>query len=254
MKLEDEGDEILSVDTCTEFDDVLLTCAGGQCIRFPVTDVRVFAGRNSIGVRGINLAEGDKVISMAILHHVDADASQRAAYLKRSIAERRAQGADDADDIVVVGEEVAVEADLSEELYQELKAREQTVLTVSEYGYGKRSSSYEFRVSGRGGKGIRATDTSKTDEIGKLVALFPVEASDQILLVSDGGQLIRVPVGGIRIAGRSTKGVTIFNTADGEKVVSVERISETESDEENGAAEVDETAAEGDAPAAGGEE
>ncbi|MBK0021069.1 DNA gyrase subunit A [Brucella pseudogrignonensis] len=254
MKLEDEGDEILSVDTCTEFDDVLLTCAGGQCIRFPVTDVRVFAGRNSIGVRGINLAEGDKVISMAILHHVDADASQRAAYLKRSIAERRAQGADDADDIVVVGEEVAVEAELNEELYQELKAREQTVLTVSEYGYGKRSSSYEFRVSGRGGKGIRATDTSKTDEIGKLVALFPVEASDQILLVSDGGQLIRVPVGGIRIAGRSTKGVTIFNTADGEKVVSVERISETESDEENGAAEVDETAAEGDAPAAGGEE
>jgi DNA gyrase subunit A len=254
MKLEEEGDEILSVDTCTEFDDVLLTCAGGQCIRFPVTDVRVFAGRNSIGVRGINLADGDKVISMAILHHVDADASQRAAYLKRSIAERRAQGADDADDIVVVGEEVAVEAELNDELYQELKAREQTVLTVSEYGYGKRSSSYEFRVSGRGGKGIRATDTSKTDEIGKLVALFPVEASDQILLVSDGGQLIRVPVGGIRIAGRSTKGVTIFNTADGEKVVSVERISETESDEENGAAEAGDSASEGETPVAGGEE
>ncbi|MBC2886603.1 DNA gyrase subunit A [Ochrobactrum sp. CM-21-5] len=239
MKLEDENDEILSVDTCTEFDDVLLTCAGGQCIRFPVTDVRVFAGRNSIGVRGINLADGDKVISMAILHHVDADASLRSAYLKRSIAERRAQGADDADDIVVVGEEVGAEAELSEELYQELKAREQTVLTVSEYGYGKRSSSYEFRVSGRGGKGIRATDTSKTDEIGKLVALFPVEASDQILLVSDGGQLIRVPIDGIRIAGRSTKGVTIFNTADGEKVVSVERISEAESDEENGNGDVD---------------
>ncbi|PRA56738.1 DNA gyrase subunit A [Brucella pituitosa] len=254
MKLEEEGDEILSVDTCTEFDDVLLTCAGGQCIRFPVTDVRVFAGRNSIGVRGINLADGDKVISMAILHHVDADASTRSAYLKRSIAERRAQGADDADDIVVVGEEVAVEADLSEELYQELKAREETVLTVSEYGYGKRSSSYEFRVSGRGGKGIRATDTSKTDEIGKLVALFPVEASDQILLVSDGGQLIRVPVGGIRIAGRSTKGVTIFNTADGEKVVSVERISETESDEENGAAEAGDSASEGETPVAPSEE
>lgn len=254
MKLEEEGDEILSVDTCTEFDDVLLTCAGGQCIRFPVTDVRVFAGRNSIGVRGINLPDGDKVISMAILHHVDADASTRSAYLKRSIAERRAQGADDADDIVVVGEEVAVEADLSEELYQELKAREETVLTVSEYGYGKRSSSYEFRVSGRGGKGIRATDTSKTDEIGKLVALFPVEASDQILLVSDGGQLIRVPVGGIRIAGRSTKGVTIFNTADGEKVVSVERISETESDEENGAAEAGDSASEGEAPVAPSEE
>ncbi|MCH4539034.1 DNA gyrase subunit A [Ochrobactrum sp. POC9] len=252
MKLEDEGDEILSVDTCTEFDDVLLTCAGGQCIRFPVTDVRVFAGRNSIGVRGINLADGDKVISMAILHHVDADASTRSAYLKRSIAERRAQGADDADDIVVVGEEVGVDADLSEELYQELKAREETVLTVSEYGYGKRSSSYEFRVSGRGGKGIRATDTSKTDEIGKLVALFPVEASDQILLVSDGGQLIRVPVDGIRIAGRSTKGVTIFNTADGEKVVSVERISEADSDEENG--NDGEAASEGETPTAGTEE
>ncbi|KAB2673207.1 DNA gyrase subunit A [Ochrobactrum sp. LMG 5442] len=252
MKLEDEGDEILSVDTCTEFDDVLLTCAGGQCIRFPVTDVRVFAGRNSIGVRGINLADGDKVISMAILHHVDADAAERSAYLKRSIAERRAQGADDADDIVVVGEEVGNETELNEERYQELKAREQTVLTVSEYGYGKRSSSYEFRVSGRGGKGIRATDTSKTDEIGKLVALFPVEASDQILLVSDGGQLIRVPVDGIRIAGRSTKGVTIFNTADGEKVVSVERISETDSDEENGGE--GDASPEGEAPAAGSEE
>ncbi|MGX5706844.1 DNA gyrase subunit A [Ochrobactrum sp. UNC390CL2Tsu3S39] len=252
MKLEDEGDEILSVDTCTEFDDVLLTCAGGQCIRFPVTDVRVFAGRNSIGVRGINLADGDKVISMAILHHVDADASTRSAYLKRSITERRAQGADDADDIVVVGEEVGTDAELTEELYQELKAREETVLTVSEYGYGKRSSSYEFRVSGRGGKGIRATDTSKTDEIGKLVALFPVEASDQILLVSDGGQLIRVPVDGIRIAGRSTKGVTIFNTADGEKVVSVERISETDSDEENGSE--GEAASEGEAPIADTEE
>ncbi len=252
MKLEDEGDEILSVDTCTEFDDVLLTCAGGQCIRFPVTDVRVFAGRNSIGVRGINLADGDKVISMAILHHVDADAAERSAYLKRSIAERRAQGADDADDIVVVGEEVGNETELNEERYQELKAREQTVLTVSEYGYGKRSSSYEFRVSGRGGKGIRATDTSKTDEIGKLVALFPVEASDQILLVSDGGQLIRVPVDGIRIAGRSTKGVTIFNTADGEKVVSVERISETDSDEENGSE--GDAAPEGEAPIAGSEE
>ncbi|WP_188821237.1 DNA gyrase subunit A [Brucella endophytica] len=231
MKLEEEGDEILSVDTCTEFDDVLLTAAGGQCIRFPVTDVRVFAGRNSIGVRGINLAEGDKVISMAILHHVDATPAERSAYLKRSIAERRALGAEDAEDIVVVGEDVGTDAELSEERYQELKAREETVLTISEYGYGKRSSSYEFRISGRGGKGIRATDTSKTDEIGKLVALFPVEAKDQILLVSNGGTLIRVPVDGIRLAGRSTKGVTIFKPADGDRVVSVERISESEGDD-----------------------
>ena len=231
MKLEEEGDEILSVDTCDEFDDVLLTAAGGQCIRFPVTDVRVFAGRNSIGVRGITLAPGDKIISMSILGHVDASPAERSAYLKQAAAERRAQGADDVEEIALVGEEATDVTDLSPERYAELRDREQTVLTVSEYGYGKRSSSYEFRVSGRGGKGIRATDTSKTDEIGKLVSLFPVEASDQILLVSDGGQLIRVPVNGIRIAGRSTKGVTIFNTADGEKVVSVERISETESDD-----------------------
>ncbi|MRG55267.1 DNA gyrase subunit A [Phyllobacterium sp. SYP-B3895] len=231
MKLDEEGDEILSVDTCDEFDDVLLTAAGGQCIRFPVTDVRVFAGRNSIGVRGMNLANGDKIISMSILGHVDASPAERSAYLKQAAAERRAQGADDVEEINLVGEEATDIADLAPERYAELREREQTVLTVSEYGYGKRSSSYEFRVSGRGGKGIRATDTSKTDEIGKLVSLFPVESSDQILLVSDGGQLIRVPVNGIRVAGRSTKGVTIFNTADGEKVVSVERISETETDE-----------------------
>ncbi|UGX88022.1 DNA gyrase subunit A [Phyllobacterium meliloti] len=232
MKLEEEGDEILGVDTCDEFDDVLLTAAGGQCIRFPVTDVRVFAGRNSIGVRGITLAPGDTIISMAILGHVEATPAERTAYLKQAAAERRAQGADDVEEIALVGEEATDVTDLGPERYAELRDREQTVLTVSEYGYGKRSSSYEFRVSGRGGKGIRATDTSKTDEIGKLVSLFPVEASDQILLVSDGGQLIRVPVNGIRLAGRSTKGVTIFNTADGEKVVSVERISETDSEDE----------------------
>jgi DNA gyrase subunit A len=232
MKLEEEGDEILGVDTCDEFDDVLLTAAGGQCIRFPVTDVRVFAGRNSIGVRGITLAKGDTLISMAILAHVDASPAERSAYLKQAAADRRAQGADDVEEIALVGEEATDVADLNAERYAELRDREETVLTVSEYGYGKRSSSYEFRVSGRGGKGIRATDTSKTDEIGKLVSLFPVEASDQILLVSDRGQLIRVPVNGMRVAGRSTKGVTIFNTADGEKVVSVERISETDSDDE----------------------
>ncbi|MGH7005955.1 MAG: DNA gyrase C-terminal beta-propeller domain-containing protein, partial [Alphaproteobacteria bacterium] len=231
MKLEEEGDEILSVDTCNEFDDVLLTAAGGQCIRFPVTDVRVFAGRNSIGVRGISLAAGDRIISMAILGHVDASPAERSAYLKQAAAERRAQGGDDVEEIALVGEEASDTAELSPARYAELRGREETVLTVSEYGYGKRSSSYEFRVSGRGGKGIRATDTSKTDEIGKLVALFPIAATDQILLVSDRGQLIRVPVNGIRLAGRSTKGVTIFNTADGEKVVSVERISETETDE-----------------------
>jgi DNA gyrase subunit A len=230
MKLEEEGDEILSVETCTDRDDVLLTTALGQAIRFSVDEVRVFAGRNSIGVRGITLAEGDRLISMTILGHVDAEASERAAYLKRSASERRALGVDE-EDIALVGEEVTEESELSEERYQELKAREQFVLTVSEKGYGKRSSSYDFRISGRGGKGIRATDTSKTSEIGELVAAFPVEDANQIMLVSDGGQLIRVPVDGIRIASRATKGVTIFSTAADERVVSVERISEPEEDE-----------------------
>ena len=231
MKLEDEGDQILGVETCTEHDDVLLTTALGQAIRFPVDEVRVFAGRNSIGVRGMTMAEGDRLISMTILAHVDAEPWQRAAYLKRSAAERRAMGVDE-EDIALVGEEVGAEGELAEGHYQELKAREQFVLTVSEKGYGKRSSSYDFRTSGRGGKGIRATDTSKTTEIGELVAAFPVEENDQLMLVSDGGQLIRVPVNGIRIASRATKGVTIFSTAKDEKVVSVERITEPEADDE----------------------
>ncbi|WP_208435688.1 DNA gyrase subunit A [Bartonella phoceensis] len=231
MKLDEEGDEILSVETCTEHDDVVLTTANGQCVRFPVVEVRVFAGRNSVGVRGINLANGDKVISMTLLEHVEATPIERSAYIKRVINERRSTGAE-AEDIVTLDEEDRrVETELTEERYAELHAREQMLLTVSEFGYGKRSSSYEFRISGRGGKGIRATDPSKTAEIGKLVAAFPVKAQDQIMLVSDGGQLIRVPVGGIRIAGRSTKGVTIFNTAKGERVVSVERISESEEDD-----------------------
>ena len=230
MKLDEDGDEILSVDTCTEHDDVMLTTALGQCIRFPVDDVRVFAGRNSIGVRGINLGDGDRIISMAILGHVDAEPWERAAYLKRAAAERRTNGEEE--EIALVGEEVTEGGELTNERYEELKAREQFVLTVSEKGFGKRSSSYDFRTSGRGGKGIRATDTSKTTEIGVLVAAFPIEDNDQIMLVSDGGQLIRVPINGVRLASRATKGVTIFSTAKDEKVVSVERISEPEGDEE----------------------
>ncbi|MGG6893473.1 MULTISPECIES: DNA gyrase subunit A [Rhizobium] len=234
MKLEEEGDEILSVETCTEQDDVLMTTALGQCIRFSVSDVRVFAGRNSIGVRGINLAAGDRIISMTIVRHVDAEPWERAAYLKRSVGERRSATGED-EEIALVGEEVTEEGQLNDERYEELKALEQFVLTVSEKGFGKRSSSYDFRISGRGGKGIRATDTSKTGEIGELVAAFPVEDGDQIMLVSDGGQLIRVPVGGIRVASRATKGVTIFSTAKDEKVVSVERISEPEGEDDAGA-------------------
>jgi DNA gyrase subunit A len=242
MKL-DEGDEILNVETCTENDDVLLTANSGQCIRFPVTDVRVFAGRNSIGVRGISLGDSDRAISMTILGHVEASPAERAAYLKRSGAERRlAAGEGEEEEIALTNEDIGEETDLSEESYQYLKDHEQFVLTVTEFGYGKRSSTYDFRLTGRGGKGIRATDVSKVGEIGRLVATFPVANEDQIMLVSDGGTVIRVPVNHIRFASRATKGVTIFNTAEGEKVVSVERISEPNGEEEedengNGATE-----------------
>ncbi|HEY6631999.1 MAG TPA: DNA gyrase subunit A [Rhizobiaceae bacterium] len=234
MKFEEEGDAILAVETCTENDDVLLTASSGLCIRFPVADVRVFQSRGSQGVRGIRLGADDRAISMTVIEHVEASPAERAAYLKRAAAERRAASAEDAegeDDIALTNEEVGEEADLSEDRYAFLKAHEQFVLTVTEYGYGKRSSSYDFRVIGRGGKGIRATDLSKVDEIGRLIAAFPVGGEDQIMLVSDGGTVIRVPVNGIRIASRATKGVTIFNTAEGEKVVSVERISEPNGEE-----------------------
>ncbi len=231
MKLDDE-DGIVGVETCSEDDDVLLTSDAGQAIRFAVGDVRVFTGRNSVGVRGIRMGKEDAVISMTILRHFDADPSERVAYLKQSSAIRRASMGDDGveDEVVDDGDEDATGGDISAERYIEMGAAEQFILTLSEYGYGKRSSSFDFRVSNRGGKGIKATDQSKIRVIGKLIAAFPVEDSDQIMLVSDGGQLIRVPVDGIRYASRATKGVTVFRTASDEKVVSVERISEVDED------------------------
>ena len=225
MKLDEEGDEILDVHTCSENDDVILTSAFGQCIRFAVTDVRVFAGRNSVGVRGINFVRSDEVISIAILGHIEATPAERTAYLKLTAAERRGEG-EEAEN--PVSDEADGEADLDEARIAELRAKEQFVLTISEKGYGKRTSSYDFRVAGRGGKGLKATDTSKAREIGLLIAAFPVETDDQVMLVTDGGKVIRVPVDGIRIAGRATKGVTIFSTTEYEKVVSVERISDPE--------------------------
>jgi len=233
MKFEEEGDSILAVETCTDNDDVLLTADTGQCIRFRVSDVRVFASRASQGVRGITLGEGDRAISMTVIEHVEASPAERAAYLKRSALERRASSAEAEEEVTLTNEEIGEEAELSDDRYELLKAHEQFVLTVTEFGYGKRSSSYDFRLTNRGGKGIRATDVSKVDEIGRLVATFPVGNDDQIMLVSDGGTVIRVPVYNIRFASRATKGVTIFNTADGEKVVSVERISEPEDEDDD---------------------
>ena len=232
MKL-DEGDAIVDVQICTENDDVLLTSATGQCIRFAVNDVRVFQGRTSMGVRGINLADGDRLISLSILRHVEATADERAAYLKRANAVRRGNngeaeenGGNGAD-----GEEATGAIELGQTRYVELSAAEQFVLTISEKGFGKRTASYEYRTTGRGGKGIVAM--AITEKNGRIVASFPVEDADQIMLVTDGGQLIRCPVDGIRIAGRSTQGVIVFTTAEGERVASVERL--TEEGEENGA-------------------
>jgi|TARA_Y100001933_G_scaffold251339_3_gene288698 DNA gyrase subunit A len=233
MKFEgdDAGDSIIGVQICTEDDDVLLTTADGRCIRFPVTEVRVFSGRSSTGVRGIRLGDGDTLIGMSIMRHVDVTPAEARAYLKQAAAMRRAaSGEADEPDVEVAEpedgeEEAGDELTLSTERYTELGAKEQFVLTVSERGFGKRSSSYDYRTSGRGGKGIIAM--AVTPRNGKLVASFPVEVQDQIMLVTDAGQLIRCPVDDVRAAGRATQGVTIFRTAPDERVVSVERVEET---------------------------
>ncbi|BAF88326.1 DNA gyrase subunit A [Azorhizobium caulinodans ORS 571] len=223
MKLE-EGEQIASVQLCNEHQDVLLTTANGACIRFPVPEVRLFKGRDSVGVRGIRLEEGDRLISMAIINHTDAAAEERVQYLRQS----RAQAAEDAP-IELEGEAPAAEGKLDPVKFLEMETNEQFILTLSENGYGKRTSSYEYRVTGRGGKGIVAMAVNERN--GKLVASFPVRDADQIMLVTDGGQLIRCPVNGIRIVGRSSQGVIVFDTAADERVVSVEHISEDEAGE-----------------------
>jgi DNA gyrase subunit A len=229
MKLS-AGEAIVDVAICTEKDDVLLTSAGGQCIRFPVPEVRVFTGRTSMGVRGIALDKDDKVISLSILRHVDVTAEERAAYHRRASAIRRGTAEEEAAAPAPEGEEeaeaVGAAIELGEQRYVELSAAEQFVLTVSERGFGKRSSSFEYRTTRRGGKGIVAMNV--TPKTGRLVGSFPVEESDQVMLVTDQGKLIRTPVAGIRIAGRATQGVIVLSTAEDERVVSVERLSEEE--------------------------
>jgi len=220
MKL-DEGEQIVDVATADETSDVLLTTRDGQCIRFPVTEVRVFQGRTSMGVRGISLAEGDCVISLSILKHFEANGGERAAYLKRAVALRRAQGVESVED---TESDEAAAVELSDRRCEELRAAEQIILTVSQNGYGKRTSSYEYRTTGRGGKGIVAMVVNQRN--GPLVASFPAAQGDEIMLVTDGGQLIRCPVDGIRIAGRGTQGVIVFDTAEDERVVSVEHIED----------------------------
>ncbi len=241
MKL-DEGDHLISVATCTEHDDILLATKQGKAIRFAVDEVRVFAGRNSVGVRGVKLAEGDSVISMSILRHVEATPDERAAYLKQANAARRAEGeTDETTSANGDDEETTTNLTLSPERYAELAGMEDFLLTVSERGFGKRTSAYEYRISGRGGQGIWNMDMSERN--GLIVATFPVKETQEIMLVSDGGQIIRSPVKDIRIAGRRTQGVTVFRVGDTEKVVSVAAVDD-QSGDANGNGEGGDEAAE----------
>jgi DNA gyrase subunit A len=234
MKL-DEGDAIVGVGLCTGESDILLTTALGRAIRFEADDVRVFASRDSTGVRGIRLQAEDIVISMAILRAVDATAEERVAYLRQSRALLRAIVGDEGEEVAAPADEdeTVPDAQLSQERYNELDVRQEIILTMSTEGIGKRTSAYDFRRTGRGGQGLLAQDLTRKG--GRLVAAFPVEDSDEILLVTDQGQLIRCPVAQIRIAARNTQGVIVFRTGKDEHVVGVERLAEAGAgDSDNG--------------------
>ena len=211
MKL-DDGDRLVGVETCATGENVLLAARSGKCIRFPVDEVRVFSGRTSIGVRGIRLAKGDRNVVMTILRHTDIDTASRDAYIRHANARRRTDG-----------DGGVPENGLSPETIARFEEAEEFILSITENGYGKRTSSYQYRTTGRGGQGIVNIETSPRN--GPVVATFPVEAADEIMLVSGAGTLIRSPVTDIRIAGRNTQGVKLFNTAEGERVVSAARFA-----------------------------
>lgn len=231
MKL-DEGDRLIGVGVCTGDNDILLAARSGKAIRFAVSDVRVFASRDSVGVRGIKLEEGDSVVSMSVLRHVDLELEERDAYLRYAIAKRRALGE--------AGEEAedangGVEIALSQERLTQLEVLEEFILTITAKGFGKRTSAYEYRVIGRGGQGVANIEV--TPRNGHVVASFPVAETDQIMLVTDRGQLIRCPVHDIRIARRQTQGVTVFRVADDEAAVAVAHLSDLGEDGDGGSDE-----------------
>ena len=234
---EDAGDRLIGVGVCTEEQDVLLATRLGRSMRFPVSTVRVFASRNSTGVRGIALAEGDEVISMSLVDSGKGITTEdRDAYLRQSRALRQAENAAESaeEEAAPAAEEAAAPATtLSPERFKELQEKEEFVLTVASSGFGKRTSAYEYRVTGRGGKGVELMNLAKG---GQVVAAFPIEQSEQIMLVTDAGTLIRCPVDGVRIAGRGTRGVRIVNVSDGERVVSAIRIGEDDDGSSNGSA------------------
>ncbi len=225
MRLENADTRLIGVRLASEDQDVMLVSAKGKAIRFRATDIRLFAGRDSTGVRGIRLEQDDRVIDLAILHHVQASAEEREAYLRLATVRRRGEGDDS--EAAITGE-----GSLSAERADELAGQEQMLLSVSSDGLGRRASAYDYRLTGRGGQGITNLDLTRADAAAaRVVATFPIEAGDQILLVTDGGQLIRCPVEDVRIAGRATRGVRIFSVAGGEQVVSVSRLAEEEDEE-----------------------
>lgn len=225
MKL-DEGDTLIDVKICSDNQDILLAVKGGKCIRFPVSDVRVFSGRTSTGVRGIRLLNNDEVISMSVLNHSAASVEQRNAYLKAAKALRH-------DDSVAENEDVETTAviSLSNEEFETMQAAEEFILTVTEKGYGKRSSAYEYRITGRGGQGVTNIDNTKRKDL--VVASFPVTDKAQVMLVTDAGKLIRMPVKDVRIAGRNTMGVIMFRLNDSERVVSATCLEDYDDSDEN---------------------
>lgn len=230
MKL-DEGDKLINVRICHEDNDIMLAARSGKCIRFPVTEVRMFVGRNSTGVRGIKLADGDEVISMSVLNHSDATSEERDEYLRISSALKRAESERGSEDAPLTPQEAGIEMSvISPEKYQAMAEKEQFILSVTSTGYGKRSSSYEYRVTGRGGQGIANMEMSARNK--EVVSSFPIEDDNQIMMITDSGKLIRMPVKDIRIAGRKTQGVILFRTAEDEKVVSVTWLDADEGDDE----------------------
>ncbi|MEL6932622.1 MAG: DNA gyrase subunit A, partial [Pseudomonadota bacterium] len=232
MKLPDENTRLVNVRICSEDDDVMLVTNSGRAIRFPTTEVRVFKGRDSTGVRGIKLQGDDEVVSMSIIRHFKADPQERAAYLKMR---RAAAGL--ADEAESDDEDAEVAGDISPERFEEMQAVENLILTITEQGAGKLSSSHDYPVRGRGGMGVQAMD--KAMRGGALVASFPVEMEDQIMLATSGGQSIRVPIQGISFRSRSAGGVKVFNTAEGERVVSVAWIAEAHEEDEEAEAPTD---------------
>ena len=217
MKLPN-GTTLVGAKVCSDQNDVMLTTSMGKAIRFPVTDVRVFKGRDSIGVRGIKLTSYDFVVSMAIISHVDASSEERLAYFK--MRKSALEEDDNGDQTVQADSNISI----SDERFSVLSAQEEWILTITSAGFGKRSSAHEYRVSSRGGQGITAANLGRRDDT--IISSFPVENDDQIMLVTSTGQSIRCPVQGISRQSRTASGVTVFNTADKEKVVSVAIIAE----------------------------